>query len=166
MCVIILMGIAGCGKSTLGRLLSDRLNVPFIEGDDYHPRANIEKMSRGEPLTDADRMPWIDALVRVVNAQTNALSVLACSALTEAVRLRLTGGLTKTHHFVHLTGTRETIRERLRNRSGHFFDPALLDSQIAALEAPHDAFVIENTGSPDAVCSAIEHYLRQQSVIA
>jgi carbohydrate kinase (thermoresistant glucokinase family) len=137
------MGVSGTGKSTLGRALSESLAWRFVEGDDFHPRKNVEKMSRGEPLNNDDRIPWLDQLNREIenDHRQGVRSVVACSALKKCYRDRLIHGLDGVQ-FVFLCGTRDVILNRLRNRRGHFMPPDLLDSQIAALEPPEDAIFV------------------------
>ena len=139
----VVMGVSGTGKSTLGRALSESLAWRFVEGDDFHPRKNVEKMSRGEPLTNDDRRPWLDLLNREIenDHRKGVRSIVACSALKKRYRDRLTHGLDGVQ-FVFLCGTRDVILNRLRNRRGHFMPPDLLDSQIAALEPPEDAIFV------------------------
>lgn len=143
----IFMGVSGCGKSTIGRAASQRLGLPFIEADNFHPKANIDKMSRGVPLTDHDRGPWIDALIaraKEVEAQkAQPHSVMACSGLSQFVRDRLRAGLTHAPDFIHLSGPQDVISARLKARIDHFFDPALLASQFAALSLPDKAFTLD-----------------------
>ena len=143
----IFMGVSGCGKSTIGRAAAQRLGLPFIEADDFHPKANIDKMSRGVPLTDHDRGPWIDALIaraREVEAKTaQPHSVMACSGLSDFVRDRLRAGISRAPEFIHLSGSQDVISARLQSRVGHFFDPNLLASQFAALSLPENAFTLD-----------------------
>ena len=135
--IIVAMGVSGSGKTTLGRALARELGAEFLEGDRFHPEANVAKMSRGEPLDDADRWPWLDRLAeelaRVRKAGGNA--VLACSALKRAYRDRLRRGAPELR-LLFLKGDQAMIRERLRARTQHFMPPGLLDSQFAALEEP------------------------------
>lgn len=134
---IVIMGVAGCGKSTIGAALGVRIGAPYRDGDDLHPPENIEKMSRGEPLTDDDRWPWLEAVGRVL-ATAEGDMIIGCSALKRAYRdliRREAGGPVL---FVHLSGSRELIASRMASRSGHFMPTALLDSQFAALEPPAD----------------------------
>ena len=137
------MGVSGTGKSTLGRALSESLAWRFVEGDDFHPRENVEKMSRGEPLNDDDRRPWLDQLNREIEKdhRRGVRSIVACSALKKRYRDWLAHGLEGVQ-FVFLCGTRDVILDRLRDRRGHFMPPDLLDSQIAALEPPEDAIFV------------------------
>lgn len=132
---IVLMGVSGCGKTSLGARLADALDCPFVEGDAFHPPANVEKMRRGVPLTDADRMPWLDALA--VELAGCGSAVVACSALKRAYRDRLRGGAPDLV-FVHLTAPRAVIAGRLAGRRGHYMPAHLLDSQLEDLEPPED----------------------------
>ena len=142
--VIVVMGVAGSGKSTVGAALAAALGWRFVDGDDHHSPANIAKMARGEPLDDADRWPWLDVLrgiIAVALEQRSGL-VLACSALKARYRERLTGGDGRVR-FAHLTGTPELLRARLAKRAGHFMKTGMLDSQLAALEPPADAIEVD-----------------------
>jgi carbohydrate kinase (thermoresistant glucokinase family) len=135
--VIIVLGVTGAGKSTVGRALARELDWRFLDADDLHPRANVEKMSRNEPLSDADREPWLLAVKsEIVTAlATHAPLVVACSALKRHYRRTLAEGLTGIT-FVYLRGSREELKQRLAGRRGHFAGPGLLDSQLATLEEP------------------------------
>ena len=132
---VVVMGVSGTGKTTVGRGLAASLNAVFADADDHHPPANVAKMRDGIPLTDADRMPWLQALSRWQQEQAAAgqSTVLACSALRRTYRDTLRIGLPWTG-FVHLTGSRELLTQRLEGRQGHFMPAALLDSQLATLE--------------------------------
>jgi gluconokinase len=137
--VIIIMGAAGAGKTTVGRALATALDWPFVDADDVHPPENVARMRAGIPLTDADRAPWLAALARLVaDAVAGQRSlVLACSALTRAYRRRLVPASARHGvRFVHLNATPALLAARLAGRSGHFFPAALLESQLDALEAP------------------------------
>lgn len=130
---VVVMGVSGCGKSSIGSALAARLGARFVDGDQLHPEANIAKMSRGEPLTDADRAPW---LARVGAALAEDGTVIACSALKRIYRdqIRATAGADVV--FLHLKGDREVLLQRMSNRPGHFMPASLLDSQLATLEDP------------------------------
>jgi gluconokinase len=132
----IVMGVSGCGKSDIGRRLASALGARFIEGDRFHPPENVAKMSAGVPLGDADRQGWLAALrAEIVRAgEAGEEVVLACSALKRAYRDLLRGGTQGQVRFVHLHGERALIAQRMAARSGHFMPPALLDSQLSALE--------------------------------
>lgn len=131
--ILVVMGISGSGKSTVGGILAGRLGWKLEEGDDLHPPTNVAKMASGVPLTDEDRWPWLDRVAEWIQRQTAAGSpgIITCSALRRAYRDRLRGDNVV---FVHLTGSRETVGRRLTARTDHFMPSALLDSQIAALE--------------------------------
>lgn len=135
--IVVVMGISGSGKSTVGRRLAERLGALFVEGDDHHPPANRAKMAAGHPLDDADRAPWLARLVEIVAAAAGEGRdvVLACSALRRRYRDRLREA-GPTVRFVHLTGADALVRRRIGARADHFMPPALIDSQIAALEPP------------------------------
>lgn len=139
--VYIVMGVSGCGKTTVGEALAERLGLPFYDGDAFHPDENRRKMAAGTPLNDVDRRPWLEALAEA-GVQWNEAggAVLACSALKQAYRNTLGkhGGVT----FIYLQGTRDLLAQRLEERAGHFFPAGLLDSQLAALEPPRNAVVI------------------------
>lgn len=128
------MGVAGSGKTSVGEALAGRLGIPYRDGDDLHSAANVAKMARGEPLTDADRAPWLRAVGAVL--REGAPLIVGCSALKRAYRDLIRAEAGGPVVFVHLAGNREVIAERMAARTGHFMPPALLDSQFAALEPP------------------------------
>ncbi len=134
--IVVVMGVAGTGKTTVGPLVAQALGVPYAEGDDFHPPANIAKMSAGTPLDDADRAPWLDAIGDWARgrAESGAGGVVSCSALKRAYRDRLRAAAPGTVVFLHLTGDRELIADRMAARKGHFMTTRLLDSQFATLE--------------------------------
>jgi gluconokinase len=154
--IVIVMGVAGSGKTTIGRRLADALGWPYCEGDELHPPANLQKMAAGLPLTDADRLPWLLELRRRIEhfLEAGEDAVIACSALKASYREILAGGLEGVR-FVHLTGSPALIRERLAHRTGHFMKAAMLDSQLAALEPPAGAVEVDVAGSPEAIVSEI-----------
>lgn len=158
--VIVVMGVAGCGKTTVGRPLATTLGWSFRDADEFHPAANVAKMSAGLPLDDADRTPWLAAIQTYINETlANGISaVVTCSALKEAYRQAVIppGANVK---LVHLTGSFDLIMERISQRKGHFMKPDLLRSQFEALEAPKDALVIDVTPTPDVIVAEIRRAL-------
>ncbi len=136
--VIVVMGVTGCGKSTIAQMLAEHLQAHFIDADALHPASNIEKMSQGIPLTDADRFPWLEAVRVEANKQAvkKGAAVVACSALRRSYRdiLNQAGDV----RYVHLAGSFELIQARVNSREGHFMPPSLLESQFATLEDPSD----------------------------
>jgi gluconokinase len=143
----IVMGVSGCGKTTVGRLLARELGCEFLDADDFHPEANIAKMAKGVALTDDDRWPWLDAIAAAMHerAARGSGAVIACSALKEAYRDRLCRGMGAVDEarIVYLKGDTVTIAPRLASRSDHYMPASLLDSQFAALEEPGDAIVVD-----------------------
>lgn len=131
------MGVSGCGKSTIGRLLSEKLAIPFFDGDDYHPTSNIQKMSSGTPLTDDDRQQWLINLNQLAIEQSRLNgAIIACSALKESYRDILKTALEKNVRWVVLNGPEEVIQERMSSRKNHFMPSHLLRSQFETLETP------------------------------
>jgi carbohydrate kinase (thermoresistant glucokinase family) len=131
---IVVMGVAGSGKTTVGEALAARMGVAFRDADEFHPQANVAKMAAGIPLTDEDRWPWLDAIARAMRAAAPAGIVVACSALKHMYRARLRMVAARPLVFVHLDGPKEILAERIGGRRGHFMPASLLDSQIATLE--------------------------------
>ena len=131
---VVIMGVAGCGKSSVGAALSDALSVPYVDGDDLHPAANVDKMRRGVALTDDDRWPWLGQVAACL--QDRAPVIVGCSALKRAYRDRIRGGVQGKVIFVHLSGDRDLIAARMAQRQGHYMPLSLLDSQFATLEPP------------------------------
>jgi len=161
--VVVIFGVAGVGKTTIGRLLAEDLGWKFYDADDFHPKANVDKMRNGQPLTDEDRQPWLQRLRELIERLLvqNEDAVLACSALKEDYRNQLRAStLVK---FVFLRAGRDRVKQQLKNRRGHYFDPKLLDAQFADLEQPtstQDAVTVDVTGGPRDVVNDIESSLR------
>ena len=149
--ILVMMGVMGTGKSTVGEMLEKTLGWEFGEGDAYHPAANVEKMHAGIPLDDSDRAPWLASLHEQIAAwdRRGTDAILTCSALKQRYRDVLAGGLPEDRiRFVLLEASKATLETRVENRPGHFMSPKLLDSQLAILEVPKDALRISVEGSP------------------
>jgi carbohydrate kinase (thermoresistant glucokinase family) len=156
---IIVMGVSGVGKSTIGQLLAARLGWPFRDADSFHPPANVAKMSAGTPLTDEDRWPWLDAIGRWLDGQraAGAHGVATCSALKRIYRQRLLGGRPDVR-LVHLSGSRDLIAARMAARRDHFMPTALLESQLATLEPPtpdENALIVDIDAAPEAIVASV-----------
>lgn len=158
--ILVLMGVTGSGKTTIGKLLAGRLHWAFYDADDFHPPANIEKMRSGRPLTDEDRAAWLDALADLIaeSLKNNQPAVLACSALKTIYRKRLQ--IPAQNHpdevqFVYLHITPQVAHQRLTARKNHFMPPELVASQFATLEEPVDALVVDATRAPAKVVAEI-----------
>lgn len=156
--IIVVMGVSGVGKTTIGRLLAERLGLPFIEGDDYHPPANVAKMARGVPLDDEDRWPWLARLNEILKREKHA--VLACSALKRAYRTRLLDGVDEAR-LVYLHADRAVIAARLKERRHRYMPASLLDSQLAALEPPQDPIRVDVSMDPQACVDEIAQRLNR-----
>ena len=157
---VVIMGVSGCGKSSVGEGLSARLGIPYRDGDDLHPSANVEKMRTGIPLTDDDRWPWLDRVADTLAQQ--APVIVGCSALRRAYRDRLRAKAGGSVQFVHLSGSRDLIAARMAARTGHYMPPSLLDSQFAALEppGPDEALTIDISQPLAALIDAIATHLQ------
>ena len=157
--IVLLMGVSGAGKTTIGTRLAEALGARFHEGDAFHPPANVAKMARGEPLTDDDRLPWLAAIAAAIGRadQAGETAVFACSALRRRYRDILRGACAELK-LVHLDGSEALIRERLETRRGHFMPPALLPSQFRTLEPPDPAerpIVIDIAAAPETIVARI-----------
>ncbi len=153
--IIVLMGVTGSGKTTIGRELARELDWQFYDADDFHPAANVEKMLRGVPLNDDDRAPWLAALRELVRrcVERGESAVLACSALKERYRECLL--IDESVKLVYLKGDYELIRARLDGREGHFMKASMLDSQFAALEEPERALVVDVSSTPAEIIKTV-----------
>jgi len=157
--VVVVMGVSGCGKTEVGRLVAQDAGCTFLDADDFHPPENVERMRRGIPLDDEQRGPWLDRLAAVVDAaaRDGGRVVLACSALKRSYRERI--GVGRPHvRLVHLDGPESLIRERLERRTGHYMPPTLLASQCALLERPtaeERAITVDIAGTPAAIARSI-----------
>ena len=161
--IVIVMGVTGSGKTTVGEMLAQRLGSEFADADDFHSAANKEKMHKGIPLTDADRIPWLaamhDQIAKWIASKQDA--VLACSALKQSYRQQLWSG--RDAKFVYLKGSYELIAQRLRARKGHFADEHILAGQFADLEEPTDAVVVDISKTPAEIVDEICRRLGLQS---
>jgi gluconokinase len=156
------MGVSGAGKTTVGERVAADLGLRFIEGDDFHPRSNIAKMASGAPLTDEDRKPWIDALAKDINERRpHRDAVIACSALSRFVRDRLRAAVREPLHYLLLTADPSVIAKRLRARPHHYMKAAMLEGQLAALEAPPDAITVDVDRPLPEVCAEVADHIRR-----
>ncbi|WNO75521.1 MULTISPECIES: gluconokinase [unclassified Streptomyces] len=161
--VVVVMGVTGTGKTTIGPLVAEALGVPYAEGDDFHPPANIAKMSAGTPLDDADRWPWLDAIGQWALSRAGKGGVVSSSALKRAYRDRLRA-VAPDAVFLHLTGDRELIERRMTERKGHFMPTKLLDSQFATLQPLEDdeaGVSVDVSGSPEEITDRAVAALRR-----
>jgi gluconokinase len=158
--IVVIMGVSGSGKTTVGRLLARRLDWIYYEGDEFHPAGNIEKMSKGISLNDDDRTPWLASIKEVIDTciKRGSDAVIACSALRKKYRWALTANASDIH-FVYLKGDPATIRERMKSRDRHYMKASMLQSQLSSLEEPDDAIVIDIGNSPQDIVSYIESEL-------
>ena len=153
----VVMGVAGSGKTSIGENVAEKINATYIDGDDYHPQANIEKMANGEPLTDDDRWPWLEVVANEL-ARTEGIVLAGCSALKKAYRDFITANAGEPVQFLYLDGSKQLIGERMAARTGHFMPTSLLDSQFATLEIPgetENAVAIDISGTQDDVVQLI-----------
>lgn len=151
------MGVSGCGKSSIGKRVSENLNIPFFDGDDYHPESNIAKMEKGIPLNDDDRQSWLETLNDLAKTQLESNScVIACSALKQKYREIINQNIHDQVIWVFLSGSFDLIQKRLNHRKDHFMPSDLLRSQFEILEEPKDALQIEISASQQEIAAAIE----------
>ena len=156
--LVIVTGVSGTGKTTLGTLLSERLRLPFFDADHFHPAENIAKMSAGHPLTDEDRQPWLAGLAKqLLDSEQQGGAVLACSALKNAYRAKLS--VSDNLRWIHLTGDRDLIWERMLARKNHYMKAGMLDSQIAIWEKPDQGFLLNIPGTPEQLLEASLSYI-------
>lgn len=154
---LIFMGVSGCGKSTIGRSFAEATGGEFLDGDDFHPPANIEKMSSGEPLDDSDRVEWLSAITKAISESAAEVLCFACSALKKKHRDQLRQAPGEVD-FIYLHGSRELLEERHAARSGHFMPPSLLDSQLADLERPANALQVEIADTPEQILAQVRRH--------
>ena len=158
--IVIVMGVTGSGKTTVGSLLADQLHWQFADADSFHPPENVEKMRNGIVLTDEDRQPWLnrlhESIVHWIAADINV--VLACSALKRSYRRNLDVG--QQVQFVYLKGSQAEVAERLRTRHGHFATESILSGQFADLEEPEDAIVVSIAGTPEEIVGEIRRQIK------
>ncbi len=162
--VIFIIGVSGVGKSTIGKLLSQKLNLPFFDGDDYHPEKNIKKMAKGQPLNDDDRQGWLESLNNLAKKElTKNSCVIVCSALKQKYRDILSKEIESKTKWVHLSGSFEQINDRLNSRSNHFMPSELLQSQFDILEIPKEALHIDIRKAPENIIKTIKNDLMDKS---
>lgn len=161
--ILVICGVSGSGKTTIGKLLSQELDLQFRDADDFHPASNIDKMARGRPLDDADRWPWLETLAGNLSRwEEEGGVVLACSALKESYREVLGRQGTQNIQWVFLNAPQAVFADRLASRKGHFFDESLLGSQLEALEIPADGWCIDAESSPREITHTILKRLRSE----
>ena len=158
----VIMGVSGCGKSTVAQALAEAINCPFYDGDDFHPPENVAKMASGTPLNDDDRAPWLAALhdLLLAHAEKGETAVLACSALKRRYREQLRGGDGRVR-FVYLRGDFDTIWQRMQARPGHYMKAEMLDSQFATWEEPNYGHKLSIDQTPDSMLMEALDFLKK-----
>lgn len=158
--IFFVMGVAGCGKTLIGNMLSKEWSLPFFDADDFHSEENRLKMSDGVPLNDADRHPWLKKLNEHAKNYANSGCIIACSALKESYRRLLSKDLEHHVQWIYLHGSYDVILERLQNRSNHYMGAEMLQSQYADLEEPKNAICMEVILTPEAIVKDIKHLMK------
>ncbi|WP_086478064.1 MULTISPECIES: gluconokinase [Arenibacter] len=153
--ILFVIGVSGTGKSTIAGLLAKELKLPFLEGDEYHPQSNVQKMASGHPLTDEDRMDWLLRLNQLAKEHREDGCIISCSALKESYRNILQKDIESQVVWISLEGSFQLISERLKQRKGHFMPASLLQSQWDTFEAPTEALTISVAASPKEIVSEI-----------
>jgi carbohydrate kinase (thermoresistant glucokinase family) len=158
--IIVIMGVTGCGKSTIGKLLAQKLSLPFIEADEFHSKENVAKMSSGIPLNDEDRYPWLQSLSEQLQSHEKTGAILACSALKERYREILQKDLNEKIVWIYLDGSETTLQKRIERRTGHFMPGTLLKSQLEVLEKPVDAYLFSIENDPETISNEIVNTIK------
>ena len=153
--IFIVMGVSGCGKTTIAKLLSKKFDLLYYDGDDFHPAANVAKMSKGLPLNDLDREGWLLTLNQLAIDNLKSGAIIACSALKQIYREALQKGIEDSVRFIYLEGTFEEIHQRMQERKGHFMPAGLLKSQFKTLQPPKDAITVSISDSPEKILQSI-----------
>ena len=154
--IIVLMGVSGCGKTTIGKILSKEKNIPFFDADNYHPKENIKMMKEGKPLNDKNRLPWLVKINNLIKKNSQVSScIIACSSLKKKYRSIIKKNITIPIHFIYLRGTKQIIYERLKNRKKHFMKNSLLNSQFKVLEEPSESLTIDISKTKNEIIKII-----------
>lgn len=162
--IILVCGVSGSGKTTIGKLVAERTGIPFYDADAFHPESNIKKMAAGHPLNDADRQPWLEAMAEAMSKWENdGGAVLGCSALKEKYRKTLEKGAGKKIIWIMLEGDFELIKDRMSNRKNHFFDADMLQSQYDAYERPDYGYFFDVKYTPEEIVDSIVKVLKENN---